>query len=437
MKSLLNALASALLSVAAMVTPASSVPSDPGLQINPQEIGLLIESYLADQDATIIGLMTVVDGSPHTGMSTQYRAAHIGPHAEALPTVDLADREEWLAWRGEQRATVGSDDYVILYNGYMFDTRELATDDQTYEIRWESTWYKNDPSQTTPFAEGGGVFLFDDPDLSFEVTVDPLNPSEVTLSAGASTTLWGVVDLSIEGSKNFGTGLLTAKLGAGVSIPGLSDYIGPLVSGDFTFEYNQKTGTYKSTINTFALGYHLTQDTVNKGKVKAPVVPSVPIMDFPEYIPPPYANAQAPAPGAPNVQNNGGLNAPDPEPIGPFLPGIGSTTIGPTAFEDPYNPYGDLANELLDLVPLNFNNPNQLVVHPGIPDPVTFPPPTDSASIPLGGALAFSYMDPLADPSDPPGIFLAPPRFIPEPGSIMLLSTAIVMIGAGRRRRAA
>jgi hypothetical protein len=347
-----------------------------------------------------------------------------------MATTPLASREEWQAWRGEQRASVGGDDYVIEYRGYMKDTRVLPTDDPTYDIRWESTWFKNDPSRTTPYATGEGGFQFTDPSFNFDIKVDPLKPSNVTLSGGASTTLWGLVDVSISGSKDFGTGILKAEAGVAADIPYISDLFGPFASAAFMFEYNQKTGKYSSSVEAQVFyGLWTKQATVNGGKVVAPAVAKVPAMAAPLYVPPPNAGSAA-------VKANGGLSAPAPVamPVGPVLPGIGGT--GTTLFPDPYNPYGELADELLMMPPNNFTNVNQLVHHPGFIDPVTFPPPIDDPSTPPGGALGFSIMDPAGGPAGatPPGITLAPLQFLPEPGTATMSLLALSIVAFGRRR---
>jgi len=314
----------------------------------------------------------------------------------------------------------------------MKDTRVNPSDPATYDIRWESKWYLNEPLKTATFAEGDGGWKYVDPDLSFEITVDPFNPSNVTVSGGASATLWGVVDLEISGEKDFGEKTLTAKAEASVSVPLVSDVLDFLglqskaASGAFVFEYDQESGDYKSRLEGQALfDLFKGQKSVNGGTIRAPAVneppmtakglddlapPNTHTIDGKWVITPHGANVMFPAP--------------------PFAGGTGQTD-----FTDTLNPFGDLATEIAGLQTNAVSNFEQLYSHPGFIDPTSHP--FDSA-VP---SVAYSFQDPtIAFPTTggpPPGITLSPIETlafgIPEPSTLSLLVAAAMLWGVRRR----
>ena len=94
---------------------------------------------------------------------------------------------------------------------------------------------------------------------------------------------------------------------------------------------------------------------------------------------------------------------------------------GPTDFDNPFDPFGDLSTEIGGLFPNQVSNFNQLYSHPGFIDNTTFP--TD---LPTSG-LAYSFMDPtIAFPTTggpPPGITVFPTEVqeaVPEPSTLVL-----------------
>jgi len=425
----------------AVLLAAFSAPSARAADFNPQEVGMVIENWVVDNDAAMIGVLNQQAGNTHGFTTFTYRSAMIGPPEEARPDEPLATREEWQAWRGRMEATIAGDSYIINYAGHMRDTRVNPGDDPTYTVRWESTWYKNDPSETTSYAEGQGGFLFDDPDFSFSFSVDPLNPSNVKIGGSAGATLWGVVNLTISGEKDFGAGKLTASAGVSADIPYVSDIVGSLASASFNFEYDQKTGRYQSGIDAKVFGFNVLQKTVNSGRIAAPAK-RVAIMPPP---PPPIVLYRPVNVGqSQEVKMNGGLSSvPPPQMyrVPPLFSPPGSL------FVSPYDPFGSLANQIFTQNPAfnSVTNPTDteesLLVHPGFLDPVTFPP--DDPTIPPGGGLAFSYMDP-SDPFPvpegypPPGVSIYPVSAIgavPEPSSL-LVALVVAAVGVTFRRRA-
>lgn len=413
--------------------PAAALP------FNPQEIGMVVENFVVDTDSAMIGLLNYAAGNNHPQTTFTYRSAWIGPPDSALPTVPLASRTEWQAWRGKAYASLGGDDYVINYNGYMLDTRPSALDDPTYTIRWESTWYKNDPGETSAYATGAGGFLFEDPDFNFTIEVDPSNPSSVTIGGSGGATLWGVVNVGISGNKNLGTGVMTAKAGVSVDIPLVSDIFGSLASADFELTYNQKTGRYESKINAQAFwGWWTKQATVNKGRVATPAKKVKP----PDPEPPRSRPVDTGL--SDYVETSGGLGGIPSAPSYIAPPWAGPPVI--TA--NPYDPYGQLAAITMAADPNNFNfntvplsdpsNPEYLYPHPGFFDPVTFI--EDDPTLPPGGGLGFSFMDPTDpfgwDGSDPPpGITLQQVEVVPEPSTLVVAGAGLLAPLRSRRRR--
>ncbi len=50
---------------------------------NPQEVGMIIENFVVDTDATVIGLLDQKAGNTHGATTFTYRSSMIGPHAKA------------------------------------------------------------------------------------------------------------------------------------------------------------------------------------------------------------------------------------------------------------------------------------------------------------------------------------------------------------------
>ncbi|HPD13853.1 MAG TPA: PEP-CTERM sorting domain-containing protein [Planctomycetota bacterium] len=428
---------SARLALAVALLAACGAPA-PALPFNPQEIGMVVENFVIDTDATMIGLLNYAGGNNHPDATFTYRSVWIGPPDSALPGVPLASRTEWQAWRGKAYASLGGDDYIINYSGYMKDTRASALDDPTYTIRWESTWYKNDPSETTSYATGSGGFLFEDPDFNFTIEVDPSNPSNVTIGGSGGATLWGVVNVSISGNKNLGTGVMTASAGVSVDIPLVSDLFGSLASASFELTYNQRTGRYESKIKAQAFfGWWAEEKTVNKGRIVAPAKKVKP----PDPEPPRSRPVET---GRRNtVESSGGLGSTPTPPSYRVPPWAGPPVTTP----NPYDPYGQLAQTMMTSDPnlFNFNTVpitqhsdqyEYLYPHPGFFDPVTFP--EDDPSLIPGEGLGFSFMDPTdpfgGGPGPPPGITIGPVNVVPEPGTAVLVGLALLALR--RRRRA-
>lgn len=420
----------AALLVAACPIAATALP------FNPQEIGMIVENYIVDTDATMIGLLNYASGNNHPASTFVYRSAWIGPPDSALPSVPLDSRTEWQAWRGTAYAALGADSYAIHYAGYMKDTRVSALDNPTYDIRWTSTWYKNDPGQTTPYAQGSGGFKFTDPDFNFIFEIDPAHPTHVTIGGSTGVTLWGVVNLTISGKKNLGTGVLTASAGVSADIPIVSDLFGSIASASFEFTYNQRTGDYGSKIKTEAFFGALSDETaVNKGNIITPAK-KVDVQEDPPPAPPRKRSRPVESGRRNPVATSGGLGTPTP-PVPTFTPPPWEGPPIETA--DPYNPYGQLASMLMTMDPKLYNFltvptslmgvPEYLYPHPGFFDPPTFP--EDDPPLIPGEGLAFSYMDPLIGG----GITIGPVAQVPEPAMVSLL--ALGALALLRRRRAA
>lgn len=405
-----------------------------GPEINPQEIALVMDNFLVDLDATTIGLLDHQNGGTHGLTTFTNRAVYSGQPTNALPTEPLATRVEWEVWHSTTKASISGDDYVIDYKGFMRDTRVVPTDPATYDIRWESQWYKNDPLKTATFAEGDGGWKYVDPELSFDISIDPLNPSAVTVSGSASATLWGVVDLEISGEKDFGTKILTAKAGASVSVPLVSDVLdffgleSKVASGAFVFEYDQETGDYESRMEGQILfDLFSGQTTVNGGSIRAPALIEPPMTSKgPMELEPPFTHTI----DGKWVITPHGVNVPNPAP--PFIGGSGATH-----FTDSLNPFGDLAQEIAGLQPTGvFNIPQTLFSHPGFIDPMSHP---FDSSIPT---VAYSFQDPtIGFPTTggpPPGITLSPIQNlsidVPEPNVVLLISAAASTLLVRRRR---
>ncbi len=415
--------------------PAAALP------FNPQEVGMVVENYIVDTDATMIGLLGYAGGSNHPTTTFTYRSAWIGPPDSALPSVPLGSRTEWQAWRGNALASLGSDNYVINYAGYMKDTRASALDEPTYDIRWTSAWYKNDPAQATPYAQGSGGFKFTDPEFNFIFELDPANPTHVTIGGSAGVTLWGFVNVTITGKKNIGTGVLTASAGVSADIPIVSDIFGSVASAEFEFTYNQKTGDYGSKIKTEALFGLLSDETaVNKGSIITPAKK----VDVQEDPPPalPRSRSRPVDTGRRNsVATSGGIGStPVDTPV--FTPPTWTDPpVPPVETSDPYNPYGQLATMLMTMDPnlYNFGTvppslvglPEYLYPHPGFFDPPTFP--EDDPPLIPGEGLAFSYMDPLIGG----GLTIGPVGQVPEPATLALLGMGVAALLRRRRRRRA
>lgn len=408
------------------------------MPLNPEEVGLVVENYIVDTDATMIGLLHYASGSNHPETTFTYRSSWIGPPDSALPSVPLASRTEWQVWRGKAFASLGGDDYSINYAGYMKDTRAAALDDPTYDIRWKSTWFKNDPAELTPYAEGSGGFKFSDPEFSFIFELDPAHPNDVTIGGSAGVTLWGFVNVSISGKKSTDSRILTASAGVSADIPIVSDIFGSVASAEFEFTYNQRTGAYASKIKTEALFGILSDETaVNKGSIVTPAK-KVDVQEDPPPAPPRPRSRPVETGRRNPVATSGGLGTTTP-PVPTFTPPPWEGP--PVETYDPYNPYGQLATMLMTWDPSLYNFgtvpvsitglPEYIYPHPGFFDPTTFP--EDDPPLIPGEGLGFSYMDPLFGG----GLTIGPVTQVPEPATLALVAAGLAALLRSRRRRRA
>lgn len=398
-----------------LIALAASAPPVEAVVFNPQEIGLIVDNFLVDTDASVIGLIDRQAGGTHGTTTFTNRSTYAGQPDNAKVTEPLATRVEWEVWRSRTLASMGGDSYVIDYKGFMKDTRASAADLPTYDIRWESKWYKNNPLKTTTYAEGGGTFKFTDPDFDFDITVDPLNPSNVTISGSAGVTLWGVVDLTISGEKDFSNDVLTAQVEAAANVPLISDYFGSVASAAFVFEYDQDDGTYESRVETQVF-FELWEDeeVVNGGSVRAPAMK---VADGSDLRNSPPENAEPPF-----THTLDGHWAITPLRVHVPVPAVGGG--GATDLEWP-DPFGELSTEIGHIFPDQWNQQYQLYSHPGFIDHDTFPADMPTSSI------AYSLMDPTVTTvgGPPPGITVFPTQaVVPEPSSLTLAALAVLTL---------
>lgn len=241
--SLRNASAAiALLSAVALPAPANA------LLIDSREIALFMESTIVDLDTSAI-------------------AVHFGPSIGS--ELSYVSRIDETGWQGRLFGTYGSRAVDIYYTGTLsFVGGPLSR----YDISYTSAWLLD--GQT---GVGSGTGVYTDPDFDFDIDLTNLSVS------GSVSVSYGIATLSIGGSKSLLEHKMTASASASVlDLP----LIGNLAEVELSFELDQLTGEYGSTMSVSVGGGWIYEhtDTINGGTLRRPP----PTPDPPPPPPPRY-----------------------------------------------------------------------------------------------------------------------------------------------------
>jgi hypothetical protein len=75
----------------ALVAALSVAPAARGGALNPQEIGLVVDNFLVDVDANVIGMLDEAGGGSHGATTFVNRSVYAGQPDNALVTEPLAN----------------------------------------------------------------------------------------------------------------------------------------------------------------------------------------------------------------------------------------------------------------------------------------------------------------------------------------------------------